>query len=311
MSMNGRENLLNMYSGKETLFLPGLRDEYPVIGPGERCREPEGGLDFFGVHWTYFDFMDQTPTPGRHILENITEWREVVKFPDLDTFDWESDARMQLKDFDPDNQFLSAIVFNGHFERLHALMGFENACMAFYLEPEALKEFFNALTEHKLKYLECMKKYYNPDLVGVHDDWGNNTNMFFSPDLWREFIKPEVEKVIIRTHELGMFYEQHSCGMVQPIIGDLVELGSDSIHPLQAPMNNVAEVKKEFGSRLIIRGGVDTQLVNSPVSTEDEVREHIRGWLETCTPGGKFIPQVMVRGRLREIVDEELAHYKT
>lgn len=308
--MNGRENLLNMYSGKKTEFLPGLHDEYPVIGPGERCRDPEGGLDWFGVHWTYFDFMEQTPTPGDYILNSISEWKDVVHFPDLDAFDWEADAEKQLKDYDSDKQFLSAIVFNGHFERLHALMGFENASMAFYLDPDSLKDFYSAFTKHKIKYLECIKKYYNPDLVGVHDDWGSNSNMFFSPELWREFIKPEVTKVVNATHELGMYYEQHSCGMIQPVIGDLAEIGIDSLHPLQAPMNNIGEVKKLYGDKIIIRGGVDTQLVNSPIATEDAIRGHLKDWLKTCTPGGKFIPQVMVRGRLREIVDEEISYYK-
>ena len=45
--------------------------------------------------------------------------------------------------------------------------------------------------------------------------------------MWREFLKPEVKKLVDGVHAMGMRYEQHSCGCIQPIIGDLIELGVD------------------------------------------------------------------------------------
>lgn len=32
------------------------------------------------------------PVPGKYVLEDITEWREKVVFPDLDAIDWEKQA---------------------------------------------------------------------------------------------------------------------------------------------------------------------------------------------------------------------------
>ena len=87
-----------------------------------------------------------------------------------------------------------------------SLMGFENAIFAFMDTPDEVHELFEAITEHKCRYLEILKTYFNFDIIAFHDDWGNNKNMFFSPDMWREFIKPYIQKVIDKTHELGNIF---------------------------------------------------------------------------------------------------------
>lgn len=71
-----------------------------------------------------------------------------------------------------------------------------------------------------------------PDVIHMHDDWETNKNMFFSPELWQEFIKPNEEKYVKRIHEYGMLYIHHSCGHIQQIIPDLVEIGMDAIEPV-------------------------------------------------------------------------------
>lgn len=54
---------------------------------------------------------------------------------------------------------------------------------------------------------------------------------------------PYIQQVIDKTHELGMTFEMHSCGYIQPTIPYLVDMGIDAIQPLQY-CNDVAAIKK-------------------------------------------------------------------
>lgn len=116
----------------------------------------------------------------------------------------------------------------------------ENALCSFYEYPDELHEFFDAMLEYKLKCIDLAHKYLNPDVIHMHDDWGTNDNMFFSPELWREYIKPNEEKITQHIHELGMLYIHHSCGYIKQIIPDLVEIGVDAIEPMM-PQNDLDE----------------------------------------------------------------------
>jgi uroporphyrinogen decarboxylase len=67
----------------------------------------------------------------------------------------------------------------------------------------------------------------------------------------------------------------HSCGNVQAVIPDLIELGLDILHPIQPEAMDILELRNEFGHRLTFCGGLGTQnlLVNgSPRDVADEVR---------------------------------------
>lgn len=49
----------------------------------------------------------------------------------------------------------------------------------------------------------------------------------FIPEIWREFIKPTEKRYAERIHEYGMIYMHHSCGFIQQIIPDLVEIRAE------------------------------------------------------------------------------------
>ena len=128
----------------------------------------------------------------------------------------------------PETDVVSCLILSGQFERLNQMIGMENALCSFYEYPDELHEFFDAMLEYKLKCIDLAHKYLNPDVIHMHDDWGTNDNMFFSPELWREYIKPNEEKITQHIHELGMLYIHHSCGYIKQIIPDLVEIGVDA-----------------------------------------------------------------------------------
>lgn len=310
--MTGRENMLRAYRHQQPEYVPnGFRDLDIMDSFGERYFGTGTGDDWFGVNWTYTpELHSQTETPGQELLEDLENWQEKIKLPDLDSYDWEQIAREATAHWDRENRVSLCMLLNGPFERMMSLMGFENALCAFYETPEEVKELFAAITEHKCSYIRILKKYFNLDIIAFHDDWGNNQNMFFSMEMWRTFVKPCIRKVIEVTHQEGMIFEMHSCGYIRPTIPELVELGIDGIQPLQY-CNGVAEIKKEFGDKLLLSGGFQTQeILEWPGASEEEIRGEVRRTLDSLAKGGGYCALApIIAGQVRAVVMDEVDRY--
>ena len=111
--------------------------------------------------------------------------------------------------------------------------------------------------------IACIDKLYetvHPDVIQMQDDWGMQTSMLLSPELWREFFKPHEKRFAEHIHKLGMIYEHHSCGYVMPIVGDLVEIGVDALSPLNV-CNDIPKLKKEFGNSICLIGGLNNHQI--------------------------------------------------
>ncbi len=310
--MTGRENMLRAYRHQQPEYVPnGFRDLDIMDSFGERYFGTGTGDDWFGVNWTYTpELHSQTETPGQELLEDLENWQEKIKLPDLDSYDWEQIAREATAHWDRENRVSLCMLLNGPFERMMSLMGFENALCAFYETPEEVEELFAAITEHKCRYIRILKKYFKLDIIAFHDDWGNNQNMFFSMEMWRTFVKPCIRKVIEVTHQEGMIFEMHSCGYIRPTIPELVELGIDGIQPLQY-CNGVAEIKKEFGDKILLSGGFQTQeILEWPGASEEEIRSEVRRTLDSLAKGGGYCALApIIDGPVRAVVMDEVDRY--
>ena len=132
---------------------------FPVNGFTERPAFNQGGRDWFGCLWKYSEAAQAAaPDISEHLLEDICDWREVVKFPDLDAWDWEKAVELDNMDkADREHQVVNVMMLNGMFERLHVLMGFEEALCALLTEPEEVGAFFDAMADFKCKRLLCVQ----------------------------------------------------------------------------------------------------------------------------------------------------------
>ncbi len=290
---------------------------FPGEWGGPWAKGDDKQTDWFGVHWTPVPNMGQMVTEtGDYMIKDLEKWREQVKIPfeEIESYDFGADAARQTANWDKENQMGFVILLEGHFERLHSLMGFQEALMAFHLNPDEMCEFYEELTEYKIRCLRKIKEYYKADGVVYHDDWGTQRSMFFSPDQWRQYIKPYFKALVNECHELGMYFELHSCGHILPILGDAVEIGIDSIQTLQYPQNDIAVVKELYGDKLVTRGGYDGQKIIAPGTTDAEIRETVRYSLETLAPGGFHIPYVYVIGTAFDhpmtVMEEEVSKFE-
>ena len=84
----------------------------------------------------------------------------------------------------------------GPWERMFSVMEFQEALCALVEEPEACYDFFGAIADHKIRLYEYIIRYYQPDILCMHDDYGHGKGMFMSPETWRALIKPHLQRII-------------------------------------------------------------------------------------------------------------------
>lgn len=310
-----KEALLAIYRGEMPEFIPAeTKCTAGVVFPGDRYfGENETGDDWWGVNWTRLG-----PDPGLDgsmvskgfmLFEDMEAWEEKVHFPDLDKLPVKQILQGMASGMDRENNVTHVLMLSGAFERMNEMVGMENALCAFYECPEAVADFFNAMCDYKLKCIQLAYDAVHPDIIHMHDDWGTNTNMFFSPELWREFIKPIEARYAKKIHEMGMIYEHHSCGYITQIIPDLVEIGVDCINPLNI-CNDMGMIKREYGQRITLKGGINNQKIDAPGCPESEIRAEARAAMDAYAPGGRYIPAyIYSSAAVRDIFNDEVEKY--
>jgi len=122
-------------------------------------------------------FKENTPGPfpvhdeEHKVVKDITKWREVVHAPSLD-FTSEEWAEFQpmVDAVDRNEYFATAMVAPGIFEQLHYLMGMDDCLINFYLEPEAMHELIDYITDWELEFAKVICENQHPDAILHHDD---------------------------------------------------------------------------------------------------------------------------------------------
>jgi uroporphyrinogen-III decarboxylase len=199
------------------------------------------------------------PAPGEFILTDITKWKKMIALPDVEQYDWQ-----KLAENEParaianrDKQVFSFVSTNGVWERLAALMGFEEAMIALFEEPDACNDLFAAITDYKLRLAEKIVKYYRCDVFINFDDIATERNLFMSPETYRALIKPHHKRLNDGIKNLGMIPIQHTCGHAELCIADYIETGAAAWNAVQ-PTNDIAGLLDKYGDRFSFEGGYDS-----------------------------------------------------
>ncbi len=123
-------------------------------------------------------------------------------------------------------------------------------------------------------------------------DFGMQTGLFISPELYRELYQPFHKRINDWTHTHMQWKTFiHSCGSVRALIEDFIEVGFDILNPVQCSASHMdpGELKARFGDRITFwGGGIDTQHT-LPFGTSDEVRREVCQRIKIFGPGGGFV----------------------
>lgn len=295
--MNARDNFLEtLKQGKPEAFVnewePFGSVFDPLMGitllaqPGKTIVDDWGTTIYWGEH-----------EPGAMPIVNednkaipdVTEWKKHIKSPDLtQELDW-SAANAQADAIHKENKVTMSLMATGLFEQAHYLMGFEDTLMNLLMEPEAMEELLDYITEYKLNYARILVENLHPDVVLFHDDWGSKTSMFMSPDIWREFFKPRYQKIYGYFKSQGVIVMHHADSHCQPIVKDMIEIGMD-IWQGVLPQNDIVQIQKDTDGKLLLMGGLDAAIMDVQDFDETIIRNEVARACREYAPGGSYIP---------------------
>ncbi|MFQ6044100.1 MAG: uroporphyrinogen decarboxylase family protein, partial [Candidatus Poribacteria bacterium] len=163
----------------------------------------------------------------------------------------------------------------------------ERMLMALLDDPEWCMDMFNHALSVNLALLEMVwNRGYTFDCLRFPDDLGYKNGLFFSLDVYRQVLKPAHKRACDWAHERGVKVMLHSCGNIMEIIPDLIDAGFDAINPLETKAGmDLVELKKLYGSDLVLEGGIDVR----KMTRADEIEEEIRSKITAAKVGGGYI----------------------
>jgi uroporphyrinogen decarboxylase len=185
------------------------------------------------------------------------------------------------------DRFRHAGVGFSMFERAWTLRGMENLLTDMILHPAFVDELLDRILDYNLQVIDHMLGY-DLDCIRFGDDWGQQTGLIMGPRLWRRFIKPRVAIMYARVKDAGLAVMQHSCGAIQELFPDLIDIGLDIFNTFQPEVMDVEAIKREYGRHLTFYGGISTQQVLPKVGP-DELKAHIRGMIAEIGASGGYI----------------------
>ena len=249
-----------------------------------------GGLDMFGVDWVYEPIAGGSmEKPGQEpLLEDVNDWKELIKFPNVEEWPWEEGA-LANRDFVDPNRAVQVTILSGWFERLLSFMGFEEAAVALLDEDQedAIKELMMALSDLYIDIVDHVVKYFpEVDNFLCHDDWGSQAAPFFSKQVAADLFVPAMRRLTDHIHEVGRYAVLHSCGNHGATqIENIIAAGWDWWTP--QPMNDIDALWRGYGDQILLSMKMDPFPEGT---TEDDMVAIADAWVEKyCTTPGKPI----------------------
>jgi len=159
-------------------------------------------------------------------------------------------------------------------------------------------EFCEAMLDRMLKFwMDWFNAFLTEvgdvvDVIMIGDDLAGQNGPLFRPDFYRSVVKPRHKKLVqsIKSRTPAKIW-YHTCGACREYIPDLLDNGIDILNPVQVSAADMApaQLKAEFGDRLVFWGGaIDTQQV-LPLASVDEVRRHVGANVEAFKGGGGYV----------------------
>jgi len=173
------------------------------------------------------------------------------------------------------------------FERAWTLRGMEHLLMDFYDNVDFVDELFNTIADYNIAQVKKALEF-DIDAVYFGDDWGQQRGLIMGPEMWRRYIKPVLKRMYSVVREAGKKVFIHSCGDVQEVFDDLVEIGLNCFNPFQPEVMDTAAIHAKYRGQLSFFGGLSTQKT-LPYGSVDDVTLETQRLINMGADGGYIL----------------------
>jgi uroporphyrinogen decarboxylase len=213
----------------------------------------------------------------------------VIKEPDLASYQFPDPLNPRFfKDIEPSinkhpDLFRNFEIGFTLYERAWSLRGMENLLMDFLMYPDFVHELLTKITDYNIAQINKALEY-DIDAIYLGDDWGKQDGLIMGYDLWKEFIYPQLKRMYGVVRNAGKYVMIHSCGDVDELFDDLIELGLNCFNPFQPEVMNIEEIHSKYLGRLAFYGGLSMQNT-LPFGTIDDVKNESQRLLKMGAKG--------------------------
>ena len=134
-----------------------------------------------------------------------------------------------------------------------------------------LSEFF---TEYHSRCFEAARGLI--DLTQVTDDWGSQTGLITSPEIFLDFYHAPMKAAVDLAHSYGIKVFHHNDGDCRKLLPVIVETGIDVLNPIQWRCGSwdLEDLKAQYGERVCFHSAVDNQ-ITLPLGSVSDVKHEV------------------------------------
>jgi uroporphyrinogen decarboxylase len=267
----------------EALDIDGIAGATPpYVGPEridtETYREDAWSMGYRAQVYetgTYFEQVTY-PLADAETIEDL----DAYEWPDPDWWDYGALPEMLEERADRATQVGYTAPFYYH----NKLRGLELSLMDPILRPAFTRELVRRISDFFTEYhRRCFKAA--PGLIDttqVTDDFGSQTGLLISPQIFDDFYRESVQRGIDLAKSFDILVFHHDDGDMRALLPRLVEMGIDILNPIQWRCGNwdLAALKRDWGDRICFHSAVDNQ-ITLPFGTVEDVRAEVKMLAET------------------------------
>jgi uroporphyrinogen decarboxylase len=213
---------------------------------------------------------------------------------DLDRIEWPDPATVDVshmveaaKVTPPGLGIITGV--GGIFTRTWMLLGYEHFSEMLADDIEFVAE--TAARVGRIQVAVMRRVIQMPGVVAAWygDDLAYTEGLLVSPKILRKYFFPWMEELAGIAHTAGMPFIMHSDGRLWQVLDDLIALGVNALHPIEAKAMDIYDLKRRYGQKLAIFGNVDLgYTLEEGTGTPEAVRAEVRRQIKELAPGGGY-----------------------